>query len=112
MNAASKGRDLGKHDIYAAIFFTASGFIGSIVILTALGHYIYEKYVKPNITLKPTAETVDTEILITALEDIRTIAKSWEGRALVPYWNLGDKAAMALKQYQKSNDTLKPTEDR
>jgi len=45
-------------------------------------------------------------MLIKALEEIRDTAKSWEGRREAPYWNLGDKAAAALKRYNKS---LNPT---
>ena len=41
------------------------------------------------------------QILIKALEEIKNIAKSWEGRKEAPYWNLGDRAAAALKRYNK-----------
>ena len=43
------------------------------------------------------------DVLIKALEDIRDTTKSWEGRAQVPYWNLGDKAAAALKRFNQVN---------
>lgn len=41
------------------------------------------------------------KVLVTALQEIRDKAKSWEGRSdEAPYWNLGDKAAAALIRYQ------------
>ena len=43
------------------------------------------------------------DILIKALEDIRDQAKKWEGREKVPFWNLGDRAAAALKKYNKAD---------
>ena len=43
---------------------------------------------------------MNEDILIKALEEIRDTAKEWEGRSdTVPYWNLGDKAAAALKRH-------------
>lgn len=39
-----------------------------------------------------------------ALEKIKDLAKSWEGRDSVPYWNLGDIAGAALANYEKARD--------
>ncbi len=50
---------------------------------------------------------MSVNILIKALEDIKDTAKSWEGRDKVPYWNLGDKAKNALRQYN-NQITLAP----
>lgn len=41
------------------------------------------------------------QTLVRALEEIRDIAKSWEGREQAPYWNLGDKAAAAIVRYNQ-----------
>lgn len=49
---------------------------------------------------------MNENILIKALEEIRDTAKKWEGRSgVVPYWNLGDKATIALKRYNKPLDS-------
>ena len=43
--------------------------------------------------------TPGEKILVDALQQIKDKAKSWEGHAKAPYWNLGDIAAAALKRY-------------
>ena len=48
---------------------------------------------------------MNENILIKAIEEIRDTSKKWEGRSgVVPYWNLGDKAAVALKRYNQALD--------
>ncbi|MCG3207230.1 MAG: hypothetical protein FOGNACKC_00830 [Anaerolineae bacterium] len=56
--------------------------------------------------------TVKIKIMRRALEKIRDVAKSWEGRKEAPYWNLGDIAAAALKATQQGAVSDASSEDK